>query len=148
MSVAERPCWTCGKKGHLSKDCPDKQGSSNGVRAILDMQRDIQMINDAETRRTIADAWNDHRAMLEPHGAVGWAGLIRYRDSGELAADDLAVSLETAHPAKFPDELLTQIGVDPVLPPSLAGLGVLPETYGNLAVDYPAFRNELLRLFG
>ncbi|MDP7112356.1 MAG: threonine synthase [Myxococcota bacterium] len=131
--------------GHL-----DEMGVLHRVPDMEAIRRDLWAVSvdDAETRRTIADAWNDHRAMLEPHGAVGWAGLIRYRDSGELAADDLAVSLETAHPAKFPDELLTQIDVDPVLPPSLAGLGVLPETYGNLAVDYPAFRNELLRLFG
>ena len=105
-------------------------------------------VDDAETRKTIADTWNTHRAMLEPHGAVGWAGLLRYREAGQLAADDLAVSLETAHPAKFPDELIAQTGVDPELPPSLAGLEALPETYGELGVDYPAFRDELLTLFG
>ena len=45
-----------------------------------------------------------HGVLLEPHGAAGWAGLMQYFK--DFPADDnpdqLAVSLETAHPAKFP----------------------------------------------
>ena len=131
--------------GHL-----DEVGMLHRVPDMERIHRDMWAvsIDDAETRKTIADTWTDHRAMLEPHGAVGWAGLLRYRAAGGLAADDLAISLETAHPAKFPDELIAQTGVDPELPPSLAGLEGLPETYGSLDVDYPAFRDELRRLFG
>ncbi len=131
--------------GHL-----DEVGVLHRVPDMEAIQRDMWAVavDDAETRRTIAETWATHRTMLEPHGAVGWAGLLRYREAGLLAADDLAVSLETAHPAKFPDELIAQTGVDPELPPSLAGLEDLPESYDTLDVDYPAFRDELLRLFG
>jgi threonine synthase len=131
--------------GHL-----DEVGVLHRTPDMEAIRRDLWAVSvdDAETRRTIADVWNDHGALLEPHGAVGWAGLVRYRAAGGLAAGDLAVSLETAHPAKFPDELIALTGVNPELPPSLAGLEALPETYGSLDVDYPAFRDELLRLFG
>ncbi len=47
VSTSDRPCWTCGKLGHLSKDCSErKQGG--GLKAIMDGQRgdrsDIQVI--------------------------------------------------------------------------------------------------------
>jgi len=30
--------------------------------------------------RAIKKAWAEHKLLLEPHGAVGWAGLLRYLD--------------------------------------------------------------------
>ena len=58
-------------------------------------------------------------------------------------ADALAVSVETAHPAKFPEEIQALLGVDPPLPPSLAGLEAKPEHYGHLTTDYEPFRDLL-----
>ena len=60
--------------------------------------------------------------MLEPHGAVGWTGLERYLESHPEDKALTAISLETAHPAKFPDELLAITGIEPKVPPSLVGL--------------------------
>ena len=64
-------------------------------------------ISDEETRQTIREAYSQYKVLLEPHGAVGWAGLVRYLD--EFGDWSPAVSLETADPAKFPDEIV-QIG--------------------------------------
>ncbi len=97
-------------------------------------------IDDAETRRTIVDTWRDHRVMLEPHGAVGWAGLNRYVQAGLLDDGALAVSLETAHPAKFPDEIQALLGVEPEVPPALARIEDLAEDYETIDVDYERFR--------
>jgi hypothetical protein len=35
-------------------------------------------VNDEETKSTIKQAYAEHRLLLEPHGSVGWNGLMRY----------------------------------------------------------------------
>jgi threonine synthase len=114
------------------------------------LRRDIYSvsIDDDETRRAIRLAYERHGLILEPHGAVGWAGLQRYiRDEAE-GAETLCISLETAHPAKFPEEIEANLGIVPDTPPSLAGLEDRPEEYSTMATDYEAFRDLLLRRFG
>lgn len=111
------------------------------------MRRDIfaVSIDDDETRRTIGDVWFKHEVMLEPHGAVGWAGLMRYLERHPEAAEQTAVSLETAHPAKFPEELQVITKQDPALPPSLKGIESAIENYGRMDADYQAFKDYLQR---
>jgi threonine synthase len=100
-------------------------------------------VTDEDTRATIRSAWREHRLLLEPHGAVGWTGLKRYMES-EGNQDDLMVCVETAHPAKFPEEIENLLGITPDTPPSLQGLENKQEHHIHLANDYPAFR-ELLK---
>jgi threonine synthase len=104
-------------------------------------------ISDEETRATIRRAHEQHRVILEPHGAVGWAGLEHYLGQCSEDTEPLAVSVETAHPAKFPEEIQALIGVDPEVPPSLLGLEQRPERYERLGVDYGVFRDLLLDRF-
>ncbi len=125
-------------------------GSMDETGAILEMpdmdsiRRDFfaVSVDDAETRETIGRVYRDHKVILEPHGAVGWAGLSRYLDHVE--SDLTAVSLETAHPAKFPSEVKAITGVDPTLPPSLRGLDDRKEKYGTMNVDYGEFKDHLI----
>jgi threonine synthase len=100
-------------------------------------------INDDETRRIIKSAHEQHGTILEPHGAVGWAGLQRFAEEHPDHADRLAVSVETAHPAKFPDEIRAILGIEPEPPPSLAGLESRKETYQRMPADYETFRDFL-----
>jgi threonine synthase len=114
------------------------------------LRRDIYAVSitDEETRDTIRAAYNEHGIVLEPHGAVGWAGLKRYL-AGRMDMDKFpAVSIETAHPAKFPEEIQKTIGVTPDPPPSLAGLDAKTEHYETMPTDYPAFKERLLARFG
>lgn len=113
------------------------------------MRRDIfaVSVSDEETRDTIKQTYERHGAVLEPHGAVGWAGLEQYVSSRPQVADHLAVSVETAHPAKFPDEVRAAIGIEPELPASLAGLEGRAEDYGRLPAAYAPFRDFLLERF-
>jgi threonine synthase len=106
-------------------------------------------IPDTKTRDTIANAYLDHHILLEPHGSVGWAGLMEYlrENPGEDRPDQLCISLETAHPAKFPDEIKAILGIDPPLPESLQGLESKPETFGKLENDYHAFKKYLKQTF-
>ena len=123
----------------------DETGDLKEMPAMDRLRRDFHAVSipDDETRETIKSAWRQYRAVLEPHGAVGWAGLLRYLSGPGAPAGALAVSIETAHPAKFPEEIQSLLGIDPELPPSLAGIEAKPETYGRLTTDYEPFRREL-----
>lgn len=104
-------------------------------------------ISDDETRAAIKDAYERYGVILEPHGAVGWAGLERYLRDCPESAKLLAVSVETAHPAKFPEEIHATLGIDPETPESLAGLEVRQETYETMSTEYEPFRDLLLQRF-
>jgi threonine synthase len=112
------------------------------------LRRDLHAvsIDDEETRATIVRAYQTHGVLLEPHGAVGWAGLERYLE-GQTGPEPLSVSVETAHPAKFPEEIQALLGVDPDTPPSLAGIEEREEHYEPLTVDYRPFCELLLQRF-
>jgi threonine synthase len=105
-------------------------------------------IDDEATRATIRDVWEGHRTMLEPHGAVGWAGLERFLEAHPEHRGTTAISLETAHPAKFPEEIRAVTGEDPPLPPSLEGLDGKPEHSGEMGLDYDGFRAMLHKEYG
>ena len=103
-------------------------------------------VTDEETRETIQNAWQRHRLLLEPHGAVGWLGLERYLL--ETSSKAIAVSIETAHPAKFPDEIERLLGFSPEAPASLSEVEAKPEQYLTLPTDYAAFHKLLLDTYG
>lgn len=109
------------------------------------MRRDIYSvsIDDEETRQTISREYAASGAVLEPHGAVGWAALRRFLEQEPDKKDMVAISLETAHPAKFPEEVKKAAGTEPEVPPSLAGLENKQEIFGNLKADYDEFKSFL-----
>ena len=106
-------------------------------------------INDEMTRKTIEDAYKEFNLLLEPHGSVGWAGLLQYfREHPEdCSGDSLCVSLETAHPAKFPQEIMKILSVDPALPPALEGLEEKQEIFLNISNLYEDFKIYLKETF-
>ena len=113
------------------------------------LRRDVWAVSvsDDDTRATIRGAYAQHQVLLEPHGAVGWAGLQRYLGEHAEEADALAISVETAHPAKFPDQIEALLGITPEVPPSLLGLEGRPEHYPVLTTAYEPFRDLLLERF-
>jgi len=127
----------------------DEQGNLLEPADMERMRRDLHgvSVTDAETRRTIVEAWQRHRTLLEPHGSVGWAGLQRFLEAHPEHAGRTAISLETAHPAKFPEEIQALLQVDPPLPPSLQGLDDRAEAYDEMETDYGAFKEYLIRKY-
>ena len=83
-----------------------------------------------------------HDVLLEPHGSVGWAGLRHYfmHHPEDHNPDQVAVSLETAHPAKFPKEIHDILHIDPALPPSLGGLDDKEERFIEIENNYAIFK--------
>ena len=71
-------------------------------------------ISDEKTRETIRRVYHRYGVILEPHGAVGWRGLEAYLE--RFGDFPLCVSLETAHPAKFPEEVKALLDIIPELP--------------------------------
>jgi threonine synthase len=56
----------------------------------------------------------------------------------------LCVSLETAHPAKFPEEIQKAIGIDPELPDSIKDLDEKTGAADLMNNDYAELRHYLL----
>lgn len=93
---------------------------------MKELKKDISSvsISDKETREAMVDA-HKNRIILEPHGGVGWAAIEKLKHKKNLGK---IVLLETAHPAKFPEEL-DNLGISCQIPSALSKLKNLKETY-------------------
>ncbi len=103
-------------------------------------------ISDKRTIETVKTLHCKFNILAEPHGAAGWAGLMEYfrQYPDDDNAHQLAISLETAHPAKFPEQVQKVLNIDPALPPSLEGLDQLEESYESILNDYSHFKEFLV----
>ncbi|MFP4059194.1 MAG: threonine synthase [Bacteroidales bacterium] len=130
-------------------------GGIMNERGLITREPDIQRIrtdmfgvsvSDKDTRAAIKSAWDEWKLLLEPHGAVAWEGLKQYFSfhQGENHDEQLSIVLETAHPAKFPDEIQQILNIDPELPPSLSNLEDKEEFFVNMNNDYKEFRQFLV----
>lgn len=104
-------------------------------------------VSDELTKETIAKAWEDYKLLLEPHGAVGWYCLKQYLAENGEDENGLYVSLETAHPAKFPQQIQELLNFDPELPPSLEGLEDKKEEMGYIKNAYSELKGYLKENF-
>jgi threonine synthase len=105
-------------------------------------------VTDDETRDTILSVYRNYSIILEPHGAVAWRGITEYTGQKNSSPDtSLCISLETAHPAKFPDELRQILKIEPSLPPSLSGIEEKAENYYTLENNYEMLRKYILSHF-
>jgi len=129
------------EKGNIAK-MPDLQLMNHEMFAVS--------VSDHQTKETIKTAWEKHRLLLEPHGAVGWKGLELFLEANPQlnTAKQVCISLETAHPAKFPEQITQILGFDPELPPTLAGLEEKEEMFDHLDNNYEDFKRYLLKNFG
>lgn len=99
----------------------DEEGIIQKMPNLNQIREDIvsYSITDDLTKKTIVNFYNKYNKIIEPHGAVGWACLEIYRN--KYFEDDKykAICFETADPAKFPDEIISLIGITPNMPKSL-----------------------------
>jgi threonine synthase len=79
--------------------------------------------------------------VLEQHGAVGWAGLEAYLN--KTPDKKLAICLETAHPAKFPEEIQKLLGLTLPLPDSMKDIDQREGSAVSIANNYDEFKNYL-----
>lgn len=124
-----------------------------------DLERRGRMSIPAGARKRIAEAFCAARAderdvdqmmreiherlgmVIDPHTAVGLAALAKMRASGEITGP--AVSLATAHPAKFPDAVSAATGARPELPARYRDLFARPEYLVEAPASADAVREIL-----
>jgi threonine synthase len=128
----------------------DEKGNILKPADMETMRKEIYSISitEEQTRKTIKETYDTYGVVLEPHGAVGWAGLMDYlKAEPSTVPDQLCVSLETAHPAKFPQEIMKILSIDPELPQSLKGIEEKPELFGEISNEYEDFKKYLMETF-
>jgi threonine synthase len=123
----------------------DETGKIHRMPDLAALRHDLfsSSISDDRTRATIREVWNKYQLLLEAHGAVAWAGFEDWLATEPLEGLPAAV-LETANPAKFPEEIEKTIGFSPDVPPAMEAMNKLPEDYDRLGADYGKFRDYLL----
>jgi threonine synthase len=109
------------------------------------MRRDIfsSSISDERTRAALKNFWDKYQLLLEPHGAVAWQGFLDWT-AIEPLGDLPAVILETANPAKFPEEIQKMMSWEPDVPANMAASLKLPEDFDRMGADYEKFRDYLI----
>jgi len=127
----------------------DETGTLHKTPDFDAMNRDFYSISvsDSETHKTIQHVWNTYKVILEPHGAVGWKCVQDYVKQYGENENELIISLETAHPAKFPEAIISNIGINPELPKSLQGIEDKPESFDTIPATYSAFKQYLQTQF-
>jgi threonine synthase len=126
--------------GHM-----DERGLVSRTPDLAAMHRDLYAVSvsDEETRLTIRETYSKHGVLLEPHGAVAFAGLMKYlKECGDFSP---CVSLETADPAKFPEEIVRATGINPPLPAAMARLDELEEKFERIDGKYASLKDFLRR---
>jgi threonine synthase len=121
----------------------DRTGKVHRYPDVDEMRRRIfsVSVSDEMTKDCIRQAYDTYGLILEPHGAVGWRGLEIYLErEGDFP---LCVSLETAHPAKFPDEIIELLDIAPEVPESMKGLEKRRGEPVELSGSYREFKEYL-----
>ena len=104
-------------------------------------------VSDNEIRQTISEIYNRHNIIIEPHGATAWQAINEYTrlHNSENEENQLFISLETAHPAKFPEEVQKIIKADPPVPHSLKVINDLTENYFPLTNNFGKLKEFILK---
>jgi len=118
----------------------DQHGAIKEMPDMEQMKKDLFgiSVSDDETRATIEEVFRKYGKIIEPHGAVAWKGIEEYLKLKKQinSGKQLYISLETAHPAKFPEEMKSLSVPEPVLPDSLSSLGNKSESFVTIDNNY------------
>jgi threonine synthase len=125
----------------------DEKGSIMKEPDLLKMQKDFfaVFVDDETTRSIISEAFNKHKLLLEPHGAIAWRGIESFKQVMKSSADQLFISLETAHPSKFMNEVSRILGFTPSAPDSFKALENKKEHFTMMDNNYEKLREFLLK---
>ncbi len=107
------------------------------------LRQDFQTlsVDDATCRQVMRTAYEENGVVLEPHGAVAWHALTTLRP---LGTGEVQVSLETAHPAKFPEEVTEATGTEIPVPEELARLERNREEFAVMESGYAQLKQFLV----
>ena len=125
----------------------DETGKINRMPDLAAMRRDIYStsISDERTVTGVREFWNNFQLLLEPHGSVAWQGFQDW-NAAEPLGNSPAVIVETANPAKFPEEVEKVVGWAPDVPTNMLASLKLPEDFDRMDADYDKFRDYLIQV--
>lgn len=108
------------------------------------MKADIvgQCYTDAATEMEIRNTRSKHNYIIDPHGAVGLLAQNDYRAKHDTTA--LGIVLETAHPAKFLEDMERILEEKILIPERLLVLADLKKEAVSMSTDFESFKAWLL----
>ncbi len=98
-------------------------------------------ISDDTTTETLKEVYNSNGYLVDPHGAVAYAGLKQYLINHP---SDKGIFLETAHPVKFYDVVEPIINEKVLIPSAVQALLGKEKISIRMDTDYDTFKNYLL----
>jgi len=105
-------------------------------------------ITDKVTKETIIDFNNKFDLLIDPHGAVGWAALMRYQNEFPSEKAIKSINFETANPAKFPEQIIKLTHKQPKIPDSLEIIQQKKEARNSFEIsNYYDFKTYLQKNF-
>ncbi len=144
--------------GQLAEEGGTENSGRRVIKRIIqpnleEMRKDMvaYSISDKETHKIVEDFYGEGHMIenlhstIEPHGAVAWGAAQRFRREGRY--NGKIITLETAHPGKFP-ESLEKISIEPELPKCLASIVNMPQgRHYLLDNDYEQVKSLLIKLY-
>ncbi|MBP7821290.1 MAG: threonine synthase [Saprospiraceae bacterium] len=99
--------------------------------------------SDEETKEAIREVYHNHSYTIDPHGAIGYLALKDFR-AENIENDIEGVILETAHPAKFLDDMESILDHTIEIPQKLEELKHKEKTSSLLSNNFSDFKKWLL----
>jgi threonine synthase len=98
-------------------------------------------VDDTSTEIAVREVWQQHQYLLDPHGAVGYLALRSYQYQHPNC---YGVLLETAHPAKFLEDMERILEHKIEVPDRLAALANRPKMAIQMGKDFEGFKDWML----
>lgn len=127
-------------------------GSPSNFARILDLygstwnniKNDISgaMVSDEDTKVAMREVFGKYRYLMDPHGAVAYLALRRY--VGKLDKPCNAIFLETAHPAKFIEDVESILECSIEIPSALAELQDKQKVAIEMSSEFSTFKAYLM----
>lgn len=95
---------------------------------------------DTETETAVKEVYDQYQYIIDPHGAVGYLALKDYQKEHP---NSIGVILETAHPAKFKEDVDRILDVDTPVPNRLAILANRQKVATAITTEYEDFKDWL-----
>ena len=123
----------------------DAQGVTLEHEIVSDIQKVFCSfaVNDEQTLSTIKTFYESHHFLLCPHSAISVYGALH--PFANIAKEELAVCVLTAHPAKFESAIVKAIGHVPTTNEKVQAMKLLPHKFKWLRIsssDAAVWRKE------
>ena len=100
--------------------------------------------SDEETQLVIRNIFNQRGYIMDPHGAVGYLGLVKYLDDHKKGS---GIFLETAHPGKFQEVVERTLNMQLQLPDTLKAFLEQPKVSIKISNEFQDLQHFILERF-